>query len=392
MHDETWDTPAGLGWENERFSLMATCADAVHRARRCRRRGRRARRAPVDRTRGARHGRLLGRTQAAVRRQAQERVRHDDAAARAVPVNQFTPTATRYTRLDARRDGGGAAGRCRVVAAAVGGRGGRRGSASCRPSARPRRRATRSPRRRRPRRTRRRGGGGRGGLSVADTSTLRWLQSQGVAAILLGDVDARRRRHRHEQRRVARSAVRRDSDRARRAGIVRAHRAHGREEGRRSARAEHAEQVLPGEQGVVQHHRRDSRHRSRAEGRGRDDRRALRFVALGHRRDRQRRRLGRDARGDAAPQDAGPEAAPHDSHRPVDRRGAGAARLARLREAALRLSPTAPGSIRRRNRRSSPPTSTSTTAAARSAASTCRASRPSDRSSTRGWSRSRTWG
>ena len=24
VHEETWDTPAGLGWENERFSLMAT--------------------------------------------------------------------------------------------------------------------------------------------------------------------------------------------------------------------------------------------------------------------------------------------------------------------------------------------------------------------------------
>src|SRR5665213_3949376 len=24
VHAETWDTPAGLGWQNERFSLMAT--------------------------------------------------------------------------------------------------------------------------------------------------------------------------------------------------------------------------------------------------------------------------------------------------------------------------------------------------------------------------------
>src|SRR5205807_223416 len=30
-------------------------------------------------------------------------------------------------------------------------------------------------------------GGGRGGLSVADTNTLRWMASQGVAALLLGD-------------------------------------------------------------------------------------------------------------------------------------------------------------------------------------------------------------
>ena len=24
VHEETWDTPVGLGWENEKFSLMAT--------------------------------------------------------------------------------------------------------------------------------------------------------------------------------------------------------------------------------------------------------------------------------------------------------------------------------------------------------------------------------
>ena len=72
--------------------------------------------------------------------------------------------------------------------------------------------------------------------------------------------------------------------------------------------------------------------------RGRDARRALRLVARRHRRDRQRRRLGGDDGGDAHPQG---------SRRcklrrtvrigALDRRRAGPARLARLREA--RTSP-----------------------------------------------------
>ena len=72
-----------------------------------------------------------------------------------------------------------------------------------------------------------------------------------------------------------------------------------------------------------QHRRRDSWRRE--QGRGRDARRALRFVALGHRRDRQRRRQRGDDRGDAHPQDARPEAGSHGPPRAVERRRAGPA-------------------------------------------------------------------
>ena len=78
----------------------------------------------------------------------------------------------------------------------------------------------------------------------------------------------------------------------------------------------------------------------------------------------------------------GLQAAPHHPHGPVDRRGAGPARLARLRDAST--SPIAPTWCSSRSTPSSPPTSTWTTAAAPSAASTCRATRRSRRSSRRG--------
>ena len=128
------------------------------------------------------------------------------------------------------------------------------------------------------------------------------------------------------------------------------------------------------------------------------------------RRDRQRRRLGRDDGSDAHPQAERREAAPHRAHRPVDRRRAGADRLARLRDAHFggcppaAALPRAPARRRRRggpagrgcqtgcssspSTRSSPATSTSTTAPARSAASTCSRTTPSRRSSASGWSRS----
>ena len=85
-----------------------------------------------------------------------------------------------------------------------------------------------------------------------------------------------------------------------------------------------------------QHRRRDSWRR--AEGRGRDDRRALRLLAFRHRRDRQRRRQRGDDRGRCAFSSAQPEARSHGPHRAVGRRRAGAARIAGLREGALRGS------------------------------------------------------
>ena len=78
--------------------------------------------------------------------------------------------------------------------------------------------------------------------------------------------------------------------------------------------------------------------RRRQEGRAGDGRRPLRLLAPRHRRDRQRRGLGRDDGGDADPEGDRREAAADDPHRPLGRRGAGAARLARVRLGALRLA------------------------------------------------------
>ena len=66
-----------------------------------------------------------------------------------------------------------------------------------------------------------------------------------------------------------------------------------------------------------------------------DARRALRQLALRHGRHRQRRGIGGDDGGRAGDSDARPEAAPHHPRRAVGGRGAGPARLARLRAAAL---------------------------------------------------------
>ena len=63
--------------------------------------------------------------------------------------------------------------------------------------------------------------------------------------------------------------------------------------------------------------------------RGRDARRALRFVACRHRQRRQRLGLGGDDGGDAHPETVGRPPAPHRAHGAVDRRRAGPARIAR---------------------------------------------------------------
>ena len=125
------------------------------------------------------------------------------------------------------------------------------------------------------------------------------------------------------------------------------------------------------------------------EGRGRDARRAPRFLA--------RAAPAPPTTPPAAPSmieamrilkalDAA--AGPHRAHRAVERRRAGPARLARLREGALRRPDDDAAQARAREARR--PTSTSTTAPARSAASTCRATTWCGRSSRPGSRRSTT--
>lgn len=176
VHAETWNTPPGLGWENERFSLMAlTPAPFIVEA---------VPQAWSASTNGPVTGPAIRVTSGCLdelKQQYSGKLRSAflmTAAPLSRPVNQFAPTATRYSdstlaaMAAAQPSAGGRGGRggglapemsetCRAeakrdsIAAAAAGRGGR--------------------------------GGGRGGVSIADTSTLRWLKTQGVAAILLGD-------------------------------------------------------------------------------------------------------------------------------------------------------------------------------------------------------------
>jgi carboxypeptidase Q len=186
VHEERWNTPPGLGWENERFSLMATSpmpfiVEAVPQAWSASTKGTVTGAAVLveagcsDELRAQYAGKLKGAfvlPSAPLNR----------------PVNDFEPTARRLSdsalaELAAAQPGGGRGGRgggrggppaparspiCErqfardSVAAVASGRGGRGGG---------------------------RGGFfGRGGLNVGDTTTVRWLETQGVAGILLGDV------------------------------------------------------------------------------------------------------------------------------------------------------------------------------------------------------------
>jgi hypothetical protein len=183
VHEERWDTPAGLGWENERFSFNAIAPmpfiiEAVPQA-----------------WSGGTVGPVTGPAvllQAGCTDELKQnyagKLRNAFVMAtppRSVAVTNFEPVARRLTdaQLDtmamAQIEVGGRGGRggrgggapperspvCSKqftrdsIAAAAAGRGGGRGGF----------------------------GGGRGGLNVADTSTMRWLKAQGVAAILLGD-------------------------------------------------------------------------------------------------------------------------------------------------------------------------------------------------------------
>ena len=96
------------------------------------------------------------------------------------------------------------------------------------------------------------------------------------------------------------------------------------------------QQVLRRRPQLLQHRRRAAGHRQG--GRDRDARRALRFVAHRHGRDGQRRRLRGDDGSDAAAQGQRRQAAAHGAHRTVGRRGGRAARLEGIRQGPLRRS------------------------------------------------------
>ncbi|HXD48069.1 MAG TPA: M20/M25/M40 family metallo-hydrolase [Gemmatimonadaceae bacterium] len=181
VHEETWDTPAGLGWENEHFSMMATApvpfiVEAVPQAW------------SVG-TVGAVSGPAMlvqaGCTDE-LRQQYAGKLKNAfilTAPPRNQPVNAFDATAKRLTDsalavLEAAQPGGGGRG----------GRGGRGGNAPERSPVCQRQFARDSAAAAASGRGGRGGfGGGRGGLNVGDTTTIRWLENQGVAGLLLGD-------------------------------------------------------------------------------------------------------------------------------------------------------------------------------------------------------------
>ena len=179
VHEEKWDTPAGLGWENERFAFNATSpvafiVQAVPQAWSASTKGTVAGPAMMvtagcsDELKAKYAGKLK------------------NAFVMTTPingrtVNAFAATASRYSDSA-----------LTVMSNAVlppdaaGGRGGfpgGRGNANAAtPSA-----ACAAQAQRDAAANANGGRGGRGGFSVADTSVLRWLDTQGVAAIILAD-------------------------------------------------------------------------------------------------------------------------------------------------------------------------------------------------------------
>ena len=193
VHLERWDTPAGLGWANERFSFMAVSpnpfiVDAVPRA-----------------WSAGTNGRVTGsavRVQvdcfAELQQKYAGKLRNAfilPTAPAANPVTEFNPYAARRTDSSLAvmaaatlpppgGDGRGGGGR-----GGAGGRGGRGGDATppalslvCQQAAA----AAAAAAAANPGGRGGRGGGGRGGLNTGDTTTLRWMQREGVAAILMG--------------------------------------------------------------------------------------------------------------------------------------------------------------------------------------------------------------
>lgn len=191
VHLETWDTPAGIGWANERFSFMAVSpnpfiVDAVPRA-----------------WSAGTNGRVSG---AAVRVQVDcfaelqqkyaGKLRNAfilPTAAATNPVTEFNSYASRRsdsslaamaaaTLPPAGGAGGGRAGGGR----AGGGRGGDATPPAMSPVCQQAAAAAAATAANAGGRGGRGGGGGRGGLNTGDTTTLRWMQREGVAAILMG--------------------------------------------------------------------------------------------------------------------------------------------------------------------------------------------------------------
>ncbi len=181
VHEEMWDTPPGLGWENERFSFMATSpmpfiVEAVPRAW-------------SASTKGTVTGPAL-----MVSAECSDELKqmyagklHNAFVMTSPPeeqaVNDFEPTASRYSDS-------ALAVMAAAQPAAAGGRGGRGGgappqrSAVCQAQFKRDSIATAASGR-----GGGRGGffGGRGGLNMSDTTTLRWMEAQGTAAVLLED-------------------------------------------------------------------------------------------------------------------------------------------------------------------------------------------------------------
>jgi carboxypeptidase Q len=148
VHEETWDTPAGLGWQNERFSMMATTlAPFIVQA------------VPQAWSIGTK-GTISGLATRITAANLDELKKNYDGKLRGTfvmlapplnrPVNQFAPTASRLS--DSALAVMAAA---QPAVAGAAGRGGR--------------------------------GNAPATISLADTAVLRWLKSQDVGAILLVD-------------------------------------------------------------------------------------------------------------------------------------------------------------------------------------------------------------
>jgi hypothetical protein len=186
---ESWNTPEGLGWQNEKFSLMATApnafiVDAVPRAW-------------SPGTKGTVTGKAVHVTGGCldeVKERFGGKLKNAFvmiSAANADPVNGFAATASRYEDSTLAR-------MAAAEPAGAGGRGGRGGFGG-RGGAAPQRSATCQKQFERDSAAAAaqaggrggRGGfggfGGRGGVSATDVNVLRWFQTQGVAAVLLPD-------------------------------------------------------------------------------------------------------------------------------------------------------------------------------------------------------------
>jgi hypothetical protein len=173
VHIEKWDSPTGIGWQNERFSLLATSpnpfiVDAVPRAWSASSKGR-VSGAPL---------RVQGECIADIQQKYAGKLRNAfimPTPASTNPVTEFNGYARRQSdsALAAMQAapppdpaGGGRGGR------GQGGRGGRGGGADAPTFTTPA--CQQAP------------AAGQRPFNVSDTATMRWMESQGVAAVLMG--------------------------------------------------------------------------------------------------------------------------------------------------------------------------------------------------------------